>query len=47
MAHQIWVGNIPYETTEEELKDVMSTVAPVVSVRYRNCGSSVNMTRHE
>lgn len=27
------VGNIPYEATEEQLKDIFSEVGPVVSFR--------------
>lgn len=28
------VGNIPYEATEEQLKDIFSEVGPVVSFRW-------------
>lgn len=28
------MGNIPYEATEEQLKDIFSEVGPVVSFRY-------------
>lgn len=29
----VFVGNIPYEATEEQLKDIFSEVGPVVSFR--------------
>jgi len=28
------VGNIPYEATEEKLKDIFSEVGPVISFKY-------------
>jgi cleavage stimulation factor subunit 2 len=28
------VGNIPYEATEEKLKDIFSEVGPVLSFKY-------------
>jgi cleavage stimulation factor subunit 2 len=30
----ISVGNIPYEATEEKLKDIFSEVGPVLSFKY-------------
>ncbi|KAB0405361.1 hypothetical protein E2I00_014457, partial [Balaenoptera physalus] len=31
--HSVFVGNIPYEATEQQLKDIFSEVGPVVSFR--------------
>lgn len=30
------VGNIPYEATEEKLKDIFNEVGPVISFKYNN-----------
>jgi len=30
----VLVGNIPYEATEEKLKDIFSEVGPVISFKY-------------
>lgn len=32
-VRSVFVGNIPYEATEEQLKDIFSEVGPVVSFR--------------
>lgn len=29
------VGNIPYEATEEKLKDIFNEVGPVISFKYK------------
>jgi cleavage stimulation factor subunit 2 len=32
-ARSVFVGNIPYEVTEERLKDIFSAVGPVLSFK--------------
>jgi RNA recognition motif-containing protein len=32
-ARSVFVGNIPYNATEEELHEIFTTVGPVVSLR--------------
>ena len=32
----VTVGNIPYEATEEQLKEIFCQAGPVVSFRYNN-----------
>jgi RNA recognition motif-containing protein len=32
-ARSVFVGNIPYEVTEEKLKDIFSAVGPVLSFK--------------
>ncbi|KAJ1610655.1 cleavage stimulation factor subunit 2 [Cryptosporidium canis] len=30
---QVWVGNVPFDATEDELREVMNTAGPVLSIR--------------
>ncbi|GJP62230.1 hypothetical protein CLOP_g19315 [Closterium sp. NIES-67] len=40
----VFVGNIPYDTTEEQLRQICEEVGPVVSFRYVKAGSSDPIT---
>lgn len=32
-SNQVWVGNIPYEATEDDLLRLLSSIGPVASIR--------------
>jgi RNA recognition motif-containing protein len=32
-SNLVWIGNIPYDASEEDLEQLLSTVGPVASIR--------------